>query len=57
MNHVADSIRRGLEEAVAYARGEAKERDYRVHGPVTRASHDGPARKSEQSDPATGGAR
>jgi putative transcriptional regulator len=30
---VADSIRRGLEEAVAYARGEADERRYRVHVP------------------------
>jgi hypothetical protein len=29
MSKVADSIRRGLEEAVAYARGEANESDYR----------------------------
>ena len=34
MSKVADSIRRGLEEAVAYARGEAKESDYRVHVPA-----------------------
>jgi putative transcriptional regulator len=34
MSRVADSIRRGLEEAVAYARGEAKESDYRVHVPA-----------------------
>jgi putative transcriptional regulator len=34
MSKVADSIRRGLEEAVAYARGEAKKSDYRVHVPV-----------------------
>jgi len=32
-SNVADSIRRGLEEAVAYARGEADERRYRVHVP------------------------
>ena len=30
---VAKSIRRGLEEALAYARGEADERKYRVHVP------------------------
>lgn len=30
----ADSIRRGLEEAVVFARGEAKERAYRVHVPA-----------------------
>ncbi|HEX3487384.1 MAG TPA: helix-turn-helix domain-containing protein [Micropepsaceae bacterium] len=30
---VANSIRRGLEEAVAYARGEADEGKYRVHVP------------------------
>jgi len=30
---VAKSIRRGLEEAVAYARGEADARKYRVHVP------------------------
>ena len=30
---VAESIRRGLEEAVAYARGEADEGRYRVHVP------------------------
>ena len=35
MSKVADSIRRGLEEAVAYARGEAKEDAYRVHVPAT----------------------
>ena len=34
MSEVADSIRRGLEEAVAYARGEANESDYRVHVPA-----------------------
>jgi len=31
MSKVADSIRRGLEEAVAYARGGVKESDYKVH--------------------------
>ena len=34
MRKVADSIRRGLEEAVAYARGEAKESRYSVHVPA-----------------------
>ncbi|HUB97565.1 MAG TPA: helix-turn-helix domain-containing protein [Stellaceae bacterium] len=34
MGKVADSIRRGLEEAVGYARGEAREGDYRVHVPA-----------------------
>jgi len=34
MSKVADSIRRGLEEAVAYARGEAKQGRYRVHVPA-----------------------
>jgi putative transcriptional regulator len=34
MSKVADSIRRGLEEAVAYARGEAKRGDFRVHVPA-----------------------
>jgi hypothetical protein len=29
MNKVADSIRHGLEEAIAYARGEVKKSDYR----------------------------
>jgi len=33
MSRVADSIRRGLDEAVAYARGEAKTAEYRVHVP------------------------
>jgi putative transcriptional regulator len=33
MGKVANSIRRGLEEAVAYAKGEADERRYRVHVP------------------------
>jgi len=33
MSKVAKSIRRGLEEAVAYAKGEADERRYRVHVP------------------------
>ena len=35
MSKAADSIRRGLKEAVAYARGEAKENDYRVTIPAT----------------------
>ena len=34
MSKLADSIRRGLEESVAYARGEAKEGDYKVHVPA-----------------------
>ena len=34
MSKMADSIRRGLEEAVAYARGEAQESAYRVHIPA-----------------------
>jgi putative transcriptional regulator len=34
MSKVADSIRRGLEEAVTYARGEANEKAYRVHVPA-----------------------
>ncbi len=34
MSTVADSIRRGLEEAVAFARGEAREGDYRVTVPA-----------------------
>ena len=34
MSEVANSIRRGLVEAVAYARGEAKADDYRVHVPT-----------------------
>jgi len=34
MSKVADSIRHGLEEAIAYGRGEAKESDYRVHVPA-----------------------
>jgi len=34
MSKVADSIRRGLEEAVAYARGGAKESDDKVHVPA-----------------------
>ncbi len=34
MGKVAASIRRGLTEAVAYARGEAKESAFRVHVPV-----------------------
>jgi putative transcriptional regulator len=33
MSKVAASIRRGLEEAVAYAKGEADTRRYRVHVP------------------------
>ena len=34
MSKLANSIRRGLEEAVTYARGEAKEGAYRVHVPA-----------------------
>jgi putative transcriptional regulator len=34
MSEVADSIRRGLEEAVAYAKGGADEARYRVHVPA-----------------------
>ncbi len=34
MGKVADSIRRGLEEAVTYARGDAKDDAYRVHVPT-----------------------
>ena len=34
MSKVADSIRRGLREAVAYAEGKADERAYRVHVPA-----------------------
>ena len=34
MSTVANSIRRGLEQAVAYARGEAKANAYRVHVPA-----------------------
>jgi putative transcriptional regulator len=33
MSKVANSIRRGLEQAVAYTRGEADARRYRVHVP------------------------
>jgi putative transcriptional regulator len=33
MSKVANSIRRGLEEALAYARGEADKSTYRVHVP------------------------
>jgi putative transcriptional regulator len=33
MSKVADSIRRGLEEAVAYAEDKADKSDYRVHVP------------------------
>ena len=33
MSGIADSIRRGLEEAVTYARGEADASRYRVHVP------------------------
>ena len=33
MSEVADSIRRGLEQAVAYARGEADAAGYRIHVP------------------------
>jgi putative transcriptional regulator len=34
MTKVADSIRRSLEQAIAYARGDAKDSDYRVHVPA-----------------------
>lgn len=34
MGKAGDSIRRGLEEALAYARGEADESRYRVHVPA-----------------------
>ena len=33
MSKVADSIRRGLKEAVAYAEGKADEGAYRIHVP------------------------
>ena len=33
MSKVAESIRRGLHEAVAYVEGRADERDYRIHVP------------------------
>jgi putative transcriptional regulator len=33
MSKIADSIRRGLKEAVAYAEGKADERAYRIHVP------------------------
>jgi len=33
MSKVADSIRRGLEEAVSYAKGQADAKAYRVHVP------------------------
>lgn len=35
MSKVATSIKRGLEEALAYARGEADKSRYRVHVPQT----------------------
>ena len=35
MSKVADSIRRGLQEAVAYAEGNADETAYRAHVPTT----------------------
>jgi putative transcriptional regulator len=34
MSKVANGIRRGLQQALAYARGEADARRYRVHVPV-----------------------
>lgn len=34
MSKVADSIRRGLQEAVPYSRSEAKKGDCRVHMPA-----------------------
>ena len=33
MSKIADSIRRGLQEAVGYAKGEADKSAYRVHVP------------------------
>ena len=33
MSKIADSIRRGLQEAVAYSKGEADKSTYRVHVP------------------------
>ena len=33
MRKIADSIRRGLQEAVAYSKGEADKKAYRVHVP------------------------
>ena len=33
MSKIADSIRRGLQEAVAYSKGEADKNTYRVHVP------------------------
>ncbi len=33
MRKIADSIRRGLQDAVAYAKGEADKKAYRVHVP------------------------
>ena len=33
MSKIADSIRRGLQEAVAYAKGKADKNAYRVHLP------------------------
>jgi putative transcriptional regulator len=35
MSKVADSIRRGLEQAVAFSKGEADLSTYRVHVPAT----------------------
>lgn len=34
MSKIADSIRRGLQEAVTYAKGEADKKAYRVHVPA-----------------------
>jgi putative transcriptional regulator len=34
MSKIADSIRRGLEEAVSFAEGRAEKAKYRVHGPA-----------------------
>ena len=34
MSKVADTIRRGLRQAVAYAKGKADQRAYRVHVPA-----------------------
>ena len=35
MSKMADSIRRGLEEAMTYAKGDAEAQGYRVHVPET----------------------
>ena len=53
MTKVADGIRRGLQEAVAYARGEAKESDYRVMClPRSMCARSDEARETRRSSPA-----